>query len=211
MGHFFGLELYDGHLFLHLDMGTGHIKIRVSGPGGGVSDGKWHAFHMERTKQFGKVTLDGKGNDFAIPGNGKHLTISLLTPVAGEPSRLMLSEPLYLGGMPPLASPPPELWSQGGLVGCVRDLVINGLSVQLGEVARSVNMRIDTNNIRTMIYRNQDPGSVRPGCQRQGDQCTVGSQGGPCHNGGQCTQGWNRFICDCTLTNFTGPTCARGE
>ena len=39
--------------------------------------------------------------------------------------------------------PPPELWSlggrgsgKGGLVGCVRDLVINGLSVQLGEVAR---------------------------------------------------------------------------
>ena len=55
----------------------------------------------------------------------------------------MLTEPLYLGGDPPLATPPPELWSlsgrgsgQSGLVGCVRDLVINGLSVQLGEVAR---------------------------------------------------------------------------
>ena len=55
----------------------------------------------------------------------------------------MLTEPLYLGGVPPLAMPPPELWSlggrgsgKGGLVGCVRDLVINGLSVQLGEVAR---------------------------------------------------------------------------
>ena len=72
-GHFFGLELYDGHLFLHLDMGTGHIKILVSGTGGGVSDGKWHAFHMERTKQFGKVTLDGKGNNFAIPGTKRHI------------------------------------------------------------------------------------------------------------------------------------------
>ena len=59
--------------------------------------------------------------------------------------------------------------------------------------------------------RNQDPGSVRPGCQRQGDQCTVGGQGDPCHNGGQCTAGWNRFICDCTQTNFTGPSCTRGE
>ena len=56
---------------------------------------------------------------------------------------MMLTEPLYLGGVSPLATPPPELWSlnghgsgQGGLVGCVRDLVINGLSVQLGEVAR---------------------------------------------------------------------------
>ena len=51
-----------------MDMGTGHVKIRVSGTGGGVSDGKWHDFHMERTKQFGKVTLDGQGNNFAIPG-----------------------------------------------------------------------------------------------------------------------------------------------
>ena len=67
------MELYDGHLFLHLDMGTGHIKIRVSVTGGGVSDGKWHAFHMERTKQFGKVTLDGKGNNFAIPGTNRHI------------------------------------------------------------------------------------------------------------------------------------------
>ena len=74
-GHFFGLELYDGHLFLHLDMGTGHIKILVSGTGGGVSDGKWHAFHMERTKQFGKVTLDGKGNNFAIPGTNRRDTL----------------------------------------------------------------------------------------------------------------------------------------
>ena len=42
-----------------------------------------------------------------------------------------------------MASPPAELWSlsgrgsgRGGLVGCVRDLVINGVSVQLGDVAR---------------------------------------------------------------------------
>ena len=77
-GHFFGLELYDGHLFLHLDMGTGHIKIRVSGNGAGVSDGKWHAFHMERTKQFGKVTLDGKGNNFAIPGILNNLMLTFL-------------------------------------------------------------------------------------------------------------------------------------
>ena len=135
---------------------------------------------------------------------------------AGEPSRLMLTEPLYLGGVPPLASPPPELWSgqgsgRGGLVGCVRDLVINGLSVQLGELAKYADKTKCIKVKTSFVSRNQDPGSVRPGCQRQGDQCTMGSQGGPCHNGGQCTSGWNRFICDCTQTNFTGPSCARGE
>ena len=133
----------------------------------------------------------------------------------------MLTEPLYLGGVPPLATPPPELWSlsgrgsgQGGLVGCVRDLVINGLSVQLGELARLGDKTgVTKKHFQDIIdfSRNQDPGSVRPGCQRQGDQCTVGGQGSPCHNGGQCTSGWNRLICDCTQTNFTGPSCARGE
>nr|CAD7261985.1 unnamed protein product [Timema shepardi] len=28
-------------------------------------------------------------------------------------------------------------------------------------------------------------------------------------NGGVCSEGWNRFICDCTATSFTGPTCGK--
>ena len=65
-GHFFGLELFSGHLYLHLNMGTGHVKIRVSQ--GRIDDGVWHNFHTERTGQFGKVTLDGQGSDFVVPG-----------------------------------------------------------------------------------------------------------------------------------------------
>ena len=49
--------------------------------------------------------------------------------------------PLYLGGLPPQSSPhPPQMWSataSAGMVGCIRDLVMNGRSVQLAEVARS--------------------------------------------------------------------------
>ena len=71
---------------------------------------------------------------------------------------MKLSEPLYLGGVPLFESAhPPQLWSQEvtpGYVGCVRDLVINGVSVQLGDLARS-----------------QDLGSVVSGCQYHGDQC----------------------------------------
>ena len=67
-------------------------------------------------------------------------------------------------------------------------------------------------------------GSIISGCQQSGDQCyghglSHGGQedghreedGGPCHNDGQCKSGWNRFICECSLTNFTGPTCTRGN
>ena len=30
-------------------------------------------------------------------------------------------------------------------------------------------------------------------------------------HGGKCIEGFNRFICDCSSTSFTGPTCGRGK
>lgn len=48
-------------------------------------------------------------------------------------------------------------------------------------------------------------GSIRTLCHTQPQQCP--SQ--PCLNGGVCSEGWNRFICDCTNTMFTGPTCGK--
>ena len=35
--------------------------------------------------------------------------------------------------------------------------------------------------------------------------------GHPCMHGGTCTEGWNRYICDCSQTSFTGATCGDGE
>lgn len=49
------------------------------------------------------------------------------------------------------------------------------------------------------------PGSIRTLCHTQPSQCP--SQ--PCLNSGVCTEGWNRFVCDCTETAFTGPTCGK--
>jgi len=174
-GHFFGMEMFSGHLYLHLDLGTGHVKIRVSQMR--IDDGKWHNFHTERTKQYGKVTLDGQGNDFSLPGDADNL---------------LLSHDLYLGGFPPNTGPhPPKMWSatmEMGFVGCVRDVVIDGSSVQLSDLALV-----------------QDLGSIVQGCQSQGSSCTKS----PCQDGGHCVNGWNRYICDCSLTGNTGPTCAR--
>lgn len=47
--------------------------------------------------------------------------------------------------------------------------------------------------------------SIRPSCHVQPGQCD--SQ--PCMNGGSCSEGWNRYICDCTATSFTGPICGK--
>lgn len=50
-------------------------------------------------------------------------------------------------------------------------------------------------------------GSIQPACHSLGTQCD--SQ--PCMNSGLCSEGWNRFVCDCAATSFAGPTCGKGR
>lgn len=50
-------------------------------------------------------------------------------------------------------------------------------------------------------------GAIKPSCHVVANQC--GGAVSPCQNGGQCTEGWNRPLCDCSATLFTGPTCGR--
>lgn len=48
---------------------------------------------------------------------------------------------------------------------------------------------------------------MKPSCHVQSNQC--GGTVPPCQNNGVCNEGWNRPICDCSSTSFTGPTCGR--
>lgn len=41
----------------------------------------------------------------------------------------------------------------------------------------------------------------------QTNQC--GGAISPCQNNGVCNEGWNRPLCDCSATLYTGPTCGR--
>ena len=47
--------------------------------------------------------------------------------------------------------------------------------------------------------------SIKSYCNSQSGQCA--SQ--PCRNNGICTEGWNRYTCDCSSTSFTGANCAK--
>lgn len=49
-------------------------------------------------------------------------------------------------------------------------------------------------------------GAIKPACHVLPPQC----ESQPCMNGGVCTEGWNRFLCDCSTTSFNGPTCGKG-
>ncbi|KAF7284423.1 hypothetical protein GWI33_022206 [Rhynchophorus ferrugineus] len=173
----FAVEIYNGHIYIHLDLGTGPSKQR--GSRRRIDDGTWHELIFRRTGRDARISVDGFHTDFKV--------------MEGS-ATLELEGNLYIGGLGPPFSEilsPPGLWTavlQQGFVGCFKDLVMNNDPVDVASYARE-----------------QDSGSIRTLCHTQPQQCP--SQ--PCLNGGTCMEGWNRFICDCTNTMFTGPTCGK--
>ncbi|XP_055852280.1 neurexin-1a isoform X2 [Episyrphus balteatus] len=173
----FAVELLNGHIYIHLDLGSGAAKVRASRRR--VDDGDWHDLILRRNGRDAKVSVDGVWNEFRTPGDA---TI------------LELDGPMYVGGTGPIYSTtiwPSAIWTatlRQGFVGCLRDLVLTGKAIDIAAFARQ-----------------QDSASVKPSCHVQANVCT----GNPCLNGGTCTEGWNRPICDCSATLYTGPTCGR--
>ncbi|XP_056637002.1 neurexin-1 isoform X2 [Diorhabda sublineata] len=173
----FAIEIYNGHIYVHIDLGSGPSKQR--GSRRRIDDGNWHEFTFRRTGRDSRITVDGLHTDFkTLEGS----------------SSLELDGNMYVGGLGPPFSEipiPAGLWTavlQQGFVGCFKDLIMNNEPVDVASFARE-----------------QDSGSIRTLCHTQPEQCP--SQ--PCLNGGTCTEGWNRFICDCTNTLFSGPTCGK--
>nr|CAD7395672.1 unnamed protein product [Timema cristinae] len=122
---FFAFELLNGHIYLHLDLGSGGVKVTSTTRR--VDDGLWHEVTLRRAGKEGRVTADGTASDFSSPGDSNQLD---------------LEGPLYIGGVgPPTATlaVPPVLWAgvlRYGYVGCMRDLVINGNAIDIAGYAR---------------------------------------------------------------------------
>ncbi|XP_040321726.1 neurexin-2-beta, partial [Herpailurus yagouaroundi] len=176
---YFAMELLDGYLYLLLDMGSGGIKLRASSRK--VNDGEWCHVDFQRDGRKGSISVNSRSTPFLA---------------TGESEILDLESELYLGGLPeggrvdlPL---PPEVWTaalRAGYVGCVRDLFIDGRSRDLRGLAEA-----------------QGAVGIAPFCSRETlKQCASA----PCHNGGICREGWNRFVCDCIGTGFLGRVCER--
>ena len=62
----FALELVDGHLFLHLDLGSGPLKVKA--PKKRLADGAWHELSVSRAGREGRITIDGASAEFTTPG-----------------------------------------------------------------------------------------------------------------------------------------------
>ncbi|XP_050354320.1 neurexin-1 isoform X6 [Nymphalis io] len=165
--------------YIYVHVDLGSGGVRVRASRRRVDDSHWHEFLLRRTGRDGRVTVDGANAEFKTPG---------------ESNQLELDGPLFVGGLGSEYSAsrtPAALWTAAlrqGFVGCIRDLVLNGKPQDL-----------------TAYARQQDSASVRPACHVLMKQCVSS----PCQHSGICTEGWNRPICDCSATNYGGPTCGR--
>lgn len=133
------------------------------------------------------------------PGSAGSISVnSRSTPFfSNEGSEILdLDSDMFLGGLPEMRSDlilPPGVWTallNYGYVGCVRDLFIDGKS----------------RDVRRLAEMQSAPG-VSSFCTREFQRKCAGA---PCANAGQCREGWNRYICDCTGTGFLGYNCQTG-
>lgn len=119
------IELLNGHIYIHLDLGSGASKVRASRRR--VDDGDWHDLILRRNGRDAKVSVDGVWNDFRTPGDG---TI------------LELDGHMYLGGVGPAYNTiawPAAIWTatlRQGFVGCLRDLQLSGKPIDIAAFAR---------------------------------------------------------------------------
>lgn len=121
----FAVELLNGHIYIHVDLGTGAAKVRASRRR--VDDGSWHELILRRTGRECKVSVDGQWNDFRTPGDA---------------TQFELDAPIYLGGTGSFTENinwSPAVWTatlRQGYIGCLRDLVLSGKPVDIAAFAR---------------------------------------------------------------------------
>lgn len=90
-------------------------------------------------------------------------------------------------------SPPPQVWTallNYGYVGCIRDLFVDGQSKDIRRLAEA-----------------QRAVGVKPSCSREPPKQCLSN---PCQHNGNCREGWNRYVCDCSGTGYLGRSCERG-
>ena len=140
------MELVNGHVYLHLDLGSGSVKVKATSRR--IDDGTWHEITISRNGKSGRATVDGASTDFVTPGLSSYFCLSLSIAyvcfclIPGDSYQLDLDGSLMVGGIGMVvdnAAIPSGLWSatlRHGYVGCMRDLVINGNAVDLAAFAR---------------------------------------------------------------------------
>ncbi|XP_032883469.1 neurexin 3 isoform X6 [Amblyraja radiata] len=165
---------------LFLLLDMGSGAIKIKSTTRKVNDGEWYHVDIQRDGRSGTISVNSRRTPFTASGDSEILDLE------GD---------MYLGGLPDNRMGsilPTELWTamlNYGYVGCIRDLFIDGRSKDIRQLAEA-----------------QNAAGVKPSCLRVSSKHCDSN---PCKNNAVCREGWNRFICDCTVMGFWGRTCER--
>lgn len=64
------MEMLNGYVYVHVDLGSGGVRVRASRRR--VDDSHWHEFLMRRSGKEGRVTVDGANSEYKTPGELFH-------------------------------------------------------------------------------------------------------------------------------------------
>ncbi|XP_064621737.1 neurexin 1-like isoform X2 [Lineus longissimus] len=150
-----------------------------------------------KVKGSDKLLNDSIAHKVVIKHNGKDGTVAVddetqTYKTRGKNEQLDLGGSLFVGGMNHRSEAymtPYSVWTamlKVGFVGCIHDLEVNSDKVDLALHARE-----------------QEIADIGEYCLAMDKQCSSR----PCMNQGHCTEGWNRYICDCVGTGYNGIAC----
>ncbi|XP_053464567.1 contactin-associated protein-like 4 isoform X2 [Nycticebus coucang] len=174
------LHLVSGGLLLILN--DGKLKLNLYQPGKLPTD--ITAGARLNDGQWHSVSLSAKRNHLSVAVDG-HVTSAV--PSLG-PEQVYFGGTYYFGGCPDISFRSKCKSPVGGFQGCLRlisigDRVVDLLSVQQGSLGNFSDLQIDSCGIS--------------------DRCLPNY----CEHGGQCSQSWSSFHCDCSNTGYKGATC----
>ncbi|XP_054899162.1 neurexin 1a isoform X14 [Poeciliopsis prolifica] len=175
--------------FFAIEMLDGHLYLLLDMGSGTtktkaidrkVNDGEWYHVDFQRDGRSGTISVNSVRTAYTAPGDSEILD---------------LDDTLYLGGLPEDRAGlifPTEVWTallNYGYVGCIRDLFVDGQSKDIRRLAEA-----------------QRAVGVKPSCTKElPKQCLSN----PCQHNGNCREGWNRYVCDCSGTGYLGRSCER--
>ncbi|XP_053763725.1 contactin-associated protein-like 3 isoform X3 [Panthera pardus] len=174
-------QLKHGSGALVLVLNDGKLKLSLSQPG-----------HPSRDVTAGGGLSDGQWHSVSLSLKGSHLSVM----VDGEAAsvahslrgRIDSGDTYYLGGCPDSVSGSGCGGPLGGFQGCLRlisigDKAVDPITVQQGALGSFRDLQIDTCGLT--------------------DRCLPSY----CEHGGECSQSWDTFSCDCAHTGYLGATC----
>ncbi|CAG9530113.1 unnamed protein product [Cercopithifilaria johnstoni] len=186
-GHdYLAFELIDGHLFMIINLGSGHIRLQTTAEK--ITNGAiWHNITLERMGRTGTVIVDDIKTDFSTPGVS---------------ANLIIEEPIYLGAVPWPKNEsdtidfyvPYPIWTANlrkGYMGCLKSIRINGINPNIARIFEE--------------QKDDIKHGITHGCSTNLNQdfCAVS----PCKNFGRCENGYSNFRCDCSVSTMEGPLC----